>query len=67
MRITDPFSPSDMRTWPLGYTMADAAAFGLLYTCLTALVADDLLSGCIAAGGAGLIAASLPYVFPAQR
>jgi hypothetical protein len=56
MRSNEPFNASDMRTWPLAYSVGDAALFGVIFAAISAAIGDGELSAAISAGVAALIA-----------
>ena len=45
-----PFSPSDMRTWPLRFALLDGAAFAITFALLSTWMADSQFSTGIAGG-----------------
>ena len=55
MHSNAPFNASDMRTWPLAYTIGDAALFGLIFAAISAAIGDGQLSAAIGAGTVALI------------
>lgn len=55
MRLDQPFSPADTRTWPLSFAAFNAGVYGLVFAAVLAVIGDNALSAGISAGVATLI------------
>jgi hypothetical protein len=56
-----PVDPADMRTWSLGFALADAAVFALIYALVSAWIGEGDSSAAVAGGASAVIALG---VFP---
>jgi hypothetical protein len=50
-----PFNAGDMRTWPLGFALADALLFALTFALVMALMGDGEWTAALGAGIAALV------------
>jgi hypothetical protein len=62
-----PFSPSDMRSWPLRFALLDGAVFATFFALLSAWMAESEFSAGVAGGLAALIAMGLLPWLAARR
>lgn len=68
MHLDEPFNPSDMRTWPLSWALADGALFGLVFAAIAAALGDNEGTVAIGAGAASLITlGAVPALFVRSR
>jgi hypothetical protein len=56
MRLDEPFNAGDMRTWPLGYAMGNAAVFGFAFLAIVSVLGEGQLAVAASAGAAAFIA-----------
>jgi hydrogenase/urease accessory protein HupE len=56
-----PIDPADMRTWSLGFALADAAVFALIYALVSAWIGQGDWSAAVAGGVSAVVALG---VFP---
>jgi len=56
-----PVDPADMRTWSLGFALADAAVFALIYALVSAWIGQGDWSAAVAGGTSAVVALG---VFP---
>lgn len=56
LRLDQHFNPSDMRTWPLSYALADAGIFAVVFAAIAAALGDSQYAVAMGAGAASLIA-----------
>ena len=54
-----PFNAADMRTWPLGFALTDAAIFGIVFAGIAAWMGEGEWTGAVGAGVAALVAIGL--------
>lgn len=59
-------NPRDMRSWPLGYVLADAAAFAVVFALVVVGLGEGEWSPAIAGGIAAVIAVGLGPYFVAR-
>jgi len=58
-----PLNPTNLRTWPLSFVLADAALFALVFAFVAAWMGEGNWSAGVAGGVAALIAIGLGPVF----
>jgi hypothetical protein len=58
-----PVVPSNLRTWPLSYLLADAALFAVVFAFVAALLGEGEWTAAIAGGTAALIVVGLGPLF----
>ncbi len=60
-RITPdaPFNIADMRTWPLGFALTDAAIYAVVFAAISALMSGNDMSAAVAAGVSAIVAIGL--------
>jgi hypothetical protein len=58
-----PIEPSNLRTWPLSYLLADAALFAVVFAFVAAWLGEGEWTAAIAGGIAALIAVGLGPLF----
>ena len=58
-----PIEPSNLRTWPLTYLLADAALFAVVFAFVAAWLGEGEWTAAIAGGIAALIAVGLGPLF----
>jgi hypothetical protein len=64
LRLEEPFTASDMRTWPLSYALGEAAIFAVVFAAIAAALGNNQGSIAIGAGVASLIALGIvPALF----
>ncbi|MFA5955484.1 chloride channel protein [Hyphomicrobium sp.] len=56
MRLDQPFSTTDLRTWPLRFATVDAAIYGATFAAIHTALGDNTISVAVAAAGSTLIA-----------
>jgi lysylphosphatidylglycerol synthetase-like protein (DUF2156 family) len=59
MTPATPLNPRDMRSWPLGYVLADSALFAVIFAVVVVWIGEGEWSAAIAGGVAAMIAIGL--------
>ncbi len=64
LRADEPFTMSNVRTWPLAYVLADAILFGLVFSALAATLGDGELWAAASGGLAAFVTLAIgPMMF----